>query len=1180
MLTPPRSLARSLLLALAVLSGLVTLLLLIVTLALPGWLSGRGAELATAALGRQVSIGAAQVQPWRLALVLDDVAVAGAAAGQAPLLRLGRLDAALSLRSLLRGRVVVESLTVTRPELRLARVAQGQYDVDDLIKRLAAAPTGAEAEPQPAEFAVYNIQLLDGRVLFDDRPVARRHELADLHLALPYLSTLPADVQVTLQPHLSGKLDGVAFDSSAEALPFADDARARLAFTLQGLDLAPLGAYVPASAALRLQRGHLDVDLALDFAEQARQAPSVKLSGRLTLRDLALTQPGGRPLLALRQVDLPLADVQPLRRQLRFGAIRVESPDLRLPAAQPAPPASAPPAPPGPPWQVALAGLQVTDGKLTPADDLVLEDVQLQLGPVAWPLKAPAQGDASLRLDRATLRTQLRLAPELLQVDADLAGLQTERLARWLPLPAGVHLTATVSAHAGLTVKDPLGQAAAARAQIGIDDLALTQVRLGIGGGGTMASVASVRLDKARIDLAARSAELGTLGIDALRAELERDANGQLNLDRLLPGESGAEGAELGTAPTPGWTVQLGGLLMQRSGLRWHDAAAARSMPPVALAVEPLRVQLGPVSWPARAPVAAQVTAQLAALGANGQPVAASAGRLEWNGRLGLAPLSARGCLQAQALPLHLMRAYVDPAWGVQLQRADLGLAADLQASRRPDGGWEAALGGDVRLGPLALAQVRTIDGQPVAGEDLLSWQLLQLEGLRLAMAPGAPLQVALKAAQLDDAYARLIVDEQGRFNLRDLRPVAATQAARPESAAAPAPASAAASSAPPAPASPAPGVTWAADSLRINRGVVDFTDRFVRPHYSARLSDLQGSLGAFSSTSLDMAPLTVRGRVAGTGLLEIDGQLKPGAPLAMDVQARATDIELAPLSGYAGKYAGYAIERGKLSARMHYQVEPGGQLVASNQLILNQLTFGDRVDSPDATSLPVRFAVALLKDRDGVIDINLPVAGSLNDPEFSVGGLVWKLLLNLIGKALTSPFSLFTGGDATEASQVVFAPASAELPGGDALERVARLLADKPGVALTLTGWADAESEIPAIREQRLAQALKAENAATPEAALKRLYQATRLPNKPRNLLGLAKDLPPAEMRGLLMASYEVDDEALRQLAVARAVAVRDALLARGAPNARVFLGAPKLCNGACETGWRPHVELTLGSH
>jgi hypothetical protein len=589
---------------------------------------------------------------------------------------------------------------------------------------------------------------------------------------------------------------------------------------------------------------------------------------------------------------------------------------------------------------------------------------------------------------------------------------------------------------------------------------------------------------------------------------------------------------------------------------------------PVAVAVEPLNLQLGALSWPATAPVQAQFNTQLAALGANDRPVAASAGSLRWQGRLGLAPLSAAGRLQAQALPLRLLDAYLDPAWGVQIERAELGFATELQATQQPDGAWQASLTGDMRIGPLALAQTRLIDGRRVAGEDLLSWQVLQLDGLQLALAPGAPPRLTVRDAQLDDAYARLIVDVAGRFNLRDLGPARVAPAPQPAVVAA----AASAASAPP------PEI--AVERIRVQRGTVDFNDHFVKPSYSARLTELQGSLGAFSTAAATMAPLTMRGKVAGTGLLEMDGQLRPGSPLALDIRANASDIELAPLSTYAGKYAGHAIERGKLSALLAYQVDTSGQLVASNQITLNQLTFGERVESPDATSLPVRFALALLKDGDGVIDLHLPVSGSLNDPEFSIGGLVWKLFLNLTAKALTSPFSLFTGSDAPEESQVAFALASTTLATTDQLDRIARLLSDKPGVQLTLTGWADAEREIPALREQRLAAALKAENAATPEAALRRLYTATPLPNKPRNLLGLAQVLPPAQMRGLLMASYAVDDEALRQLAVARAVAVRDALLARGVPNARVFLAAPKLCDGACATGWRPHVELSLAAH
>jgi uncharacterized protein involved in outer membrane biogenesis len=1158
---PSRSPARIALWTLAALSALGTLLLLIVTLALPGWVTGRGAALATEALGRPVRIEAAHFQPWRLALVVEGLSIAGAGPSQPPLLTLARLDAALSLRSLLRGHAVVESLTLSQPELRLARLSEGRYDIDDLIQRFAAKP-GAPAEANEAEpeFAVYNIELTDGRVLFDDRPVHRKHELAKLQLALPFLSTLEADVKVKVQPHLSGQLDGVAFDSRAEALPFADDVSARLSFKFAGLDLAPLAAYVPASAPLRLGGGRLDVDVAFDFAERPKQPPGVKLSGLIQLHDLALTQPGGQALLGFKRLSLPLADVQPLRRQVGFGQVLLESPNAWLRPLTPGPGGAA--GQPAQPWQVTVAGVEVKDGRFT-AKDLVLDAIQLKLGAAAWPLKAPAQLDASVRLDQATLSGRAKLSPELLQADAELNGLAVERLAAWLPLPGGARLAAAVSTQLGLTVKDPLGADAAARAQLTLAELRISDARLGLPGSPKLLTLASARLDKASIEPAARTITLGTLTLDAPRAQLTRASDGGLNLAPLLPPDSAASAP----ADGPAWKLQLAGLAVERGVLHWRDAAVPAGVAPVALAIEPLRLQLGALSWPAATPVQAQLTTQLAALGANDQPVAASAGSLQWSGRVGMAPLSASGSLLAQALPLQLLNAYLDPAWGLHLQRAELGLKTEFSASQQAGGAWAASVGGDVRVGPLALLQARVADGQRVVGEDLLSWQSLQLDGLKLALSPGAPPRLTVQDAQLDDAYARLIVNEQGRFNLRDIGPAEAAQAA---AAAAPAPA---ASSAAPAP-------EFAIERIRVNRGLVDFNDRFVRPNYSARLSELQGSLGAFSSTSPLMAPLTVRGKVAGTGLLEIDGQLKPGAPLAMDVAANATDIELAPLSPYAAKYVGYAIERGKLSTKLRYKVEPGGQLVASNQIILNQLSFGERVDSPEATTLPVRFAAALLKDGNGVIDVNLPVSGSLNDPEFSVGGLVWKLVLNLIGKALTSPFALFSGSDAPEEAQLAFPPGGTELADTAKLDRIARLLVDKPGVQLTLTGWAGIAAEGQAIREQRLAQALKTENAATPEAALKRLYEASKLPNKPKNLLGLAKDLPPEQMRGLLLGSYNVDAEALRQLAVARSAAVRDALLARGAPNARVFVAAPRLCDTACDEVWRPHVELSLGAH
>jgi hypothetical protein len=238
------------------------------------------------------------------------------------------------------------------------------------------------------------------------------------------------------------------------------------------------------------------------------------------------------------------------------------------------------------------------------------------------------------------------------------------------------------------------------------------------------------------------------------------------------------------------------------------------------------------------------------------------------------------------------------------------------------------------------------------------------------------------------------------------------------------------------------------------------------------------------------------------------------------------------------------------------YRIDPDGKLQARNQIILNQLTFGDKIDSPDATKLPVLLAVALLKDRNGVIDLDLPISGSINDPQFSIGGLIVKVIVNLLVKAITAPFALLTGGGGPDLSQVAFLPGTATLaPGAEAaLDKVAKALQDRPGLRMTVTGTADlaaeheglqaawvqqrvlAEQRRLALREGAAPDALlPALDAATRETLLKQVYADTKLPDKPRNVLGLAKDIPVAQMEALLRKAAPVNDDTARQLALDR---------------------------------------------
>ena len=199
---------------------------------------------------------------------------------------------------------------------------------------------------------------------------------------------------------------------------------------------------------------------------------------------------------------------------------------------------------------------------------------------------------------------------------------------------------------------------------------------------------------------------------------------------------------------------------------------------------------------------------------------------------------------------------------------------------------------------------------------------------------------------------------------------------------------------------------------------------------------------------------------VDGIAPVEVQGSIHPFASeFSLDLAGKARDIELPPLTPYSVKYAGYGIEKGKLAFDVHYRVE-NRKLAAENRLVLDQLTFGERVDSSTATKLPILRAVALLKDRHGVIDIQLPISGSLDDPQFSVGDLIGGVIANLITKAVTAPFALLASafGSGEELSTLSFAPGSASIA-HDAKKRIDTLgkaLADRPTLKLDIGGRAD----------------------------------------------------------------------------------------------------------------------------
>jgi hypothetical protein len=361
--------------------------------------------------------------------------------------------------------------------------------------------------------------------------------------------------------------------------------------------------------------------------------------------------------------------------------------------------------------------------------------------------------------------------------------------------------------------------------------------------------------------------------------------------------------------------------------------------------------------------------------------------------------------------------------------------------------------------GKIKLESVGLVDG--VHSEELAGFSTLALTGLKIATTP----QLAVSLAEVDvtGPYARVLVNTDKSINL-----VAVAKRSGPAPARSPAA---------PAPAAPPPRIEIG--RVMLDGGDFSFADRSVQPNVRMALSQFGGSISGLSSENLGRADVNLKGTVDGVGPVAITGKLDPlGASKFVDLQFDVRNVDLLPLSPYSGKYAGYELARGKLliDSKLHLS---GQKIDATNVVTVNQFTFGAATNSPDATRLPVRLGVALLKDLDGRIVIDLPVQGSLDDPNFRIGKVMVRVIVNLLTKAAVSPFSLIGsmfGGGGDELAFQEFAPGGSELQPAELpkLATIIKALTNRPGLNLGLEGSYDAVADAYALKRQKFAESLR----------------------------------------------------------------------------------------------------------
>ncbi|WP_035065233.1 DUF748 domain-containing protein [Nitratidesulfovibrio termitidis] len=382
------------------------------------------------------------------------------------------------------------------------------------------------------------------------------------------------------------------------------------------------------------------------------------------------------------------------------------------------------------------------------------------------------------------------------------------------------------------------------------------------------------------------------------------------------------------------------------------------------------------------------------------------------------------------------------------------------------------------------------------------------------------------------------------------------------------------------------PFTTLDVGSLSISGGALRFRDERMSPAYVAEMSDIEGRISGVSLDPASRAEVQLRAGIEGVPVL-VGGTVNPLIhPVFADMRFTMSGLDLVPLSPYAVQYIAYPVEHGRFSADVAVKAE-NWVLDADNHFTLSQIELGNKDNRPDAPNYPVKLGLALLQDMSGNVDLRLPVKGRMDDPEFRLGGVVMQAVLNLMVKVVTSPFALVgsvlsLGSSGRDMRYIEFAPGVATLneAADKDLRAVVEVLRQRPRLKLEVQGTAEPDGDTRGLKEQALLRALReAKHASLSRAErarvnvddvtidkdeyedlLDEVYKDAPF-DKPRNVVGFTKSQPADVMEAALKEHYEVTPESLKELAVARARAVRDKLLElEPALGERVFLSGGKV--------------------
>jgi hypothetical protein len=841
---------------------------------------------------------------------------------------------------------------------------------------------------------------------------------------------------------------------------------------------------------------------------------------QVTVEKVSLTAPGGEKLLGFDRlfIDFELSSIWHLAYS--FAAIDITSPFVNATVAQDGslnlmqlrPKTPSQPADKGAPLPaIRIGSFKVSGGSLTFEDHSQPDVFAARLEPVNFELRKFTTGAEGGKFTFAAvsklgerIEWNGHVSVQPIESDGELRfdGLLAHTLWEYLGdklnfvvNSGAIDLAATYKFSANGGPADRPADGRPANLQIDVSKVALTDLTVRPKDSEMdWITVPALAATGTTVDLAKHRAHVDLISITGIKLLTWLEPDGSFNLTKLQRASAPADPAVPSPAAAPGaapaapanpasadasasWQFDLRQFELRDASISAED----RTMhPAVKVMLAPFTLQVKGVSQDLSKPVSVTLDTHVD-----------EKGLLAINGEVTPQPAMADLSMKLSGFALTAIQPYIAQHSSMTLLDGRLGGEGKLQY-RVQNNVPALQFSGNVNV-----EKLHTVDN--TLHDDFVNWERLDIFGLKYGKGPD---HLDIEQIVARKPYARVIIESDESMNVKRVLTAPGAAPPPPSAPAAAPPVAAAAKTRRPAksppPATPAPQtMPISVKKVVVESGQANFTDLSVMPNFSTGIQSLGGTITGISSKAASRAKVDLHGSVDQYSPVAITGEFSVlGPKLYTDIAMSFRNMELTIFNPYSGKFAGYNISKGKLTTELHYKVD-GRKLDAQHHIVIEQLEFGEKTASKDAVSLPIKLAVSLLKDRNGVIDLDLPVTGSLDDPQFRLAPIIWKVFVNILKKAVTAPFallgSLFGGGP--DIQFIDFQPGLSALDpaASEKAKAVAKALMERPQLKIEVPIAVAPELDRPALVAARFTAELGA--AETVKGGSKKSAAATGTP-------------------------------------------------------------------------------------